>query len=938
MIRPAITDDPPPGSERMWPLDIGLAVLGALVGYTVVSQLRFDDPRPLYNSWTYVFLVPTGVIALSLLSRLVASRFLEKSAQLGFLASVLVHLGLLMMAVNVIVFGRYFPEAFTGAPIDREVKQKTVPDYLFSSPSEQPTTPDWSKPVDAETASKVVPIEQRLIMPVENTAARLEMPSKEVVPQRDPEKFLTQRQTPESSLPMPADSPGERSKNLVRISEALPGASRPSITVPDVPAEASPSPAPAERQARLDESFRSTERLPVPAPTPSVTPSPVADLASVMREQGHSASMAARATPAVRDELPRIGQSGASPQRPSPSQLERVLDAAGAAPAPLTVAIARQEAASERLMSPIETPMVRTRTAMGASLGANDQPMSADALRPGSAMSSAPAALPALSEGVPSVSAGAAIEAMSRQTAGRRGVPGIGDAGSGGGVAGFEPASPSGDLAAMAAAMSASSGGSAAAATQAIPTVADGGNLESRLARSEPLSRGSGRSSAPLGDGAGDQSMRLEVDLPAGAGGVGETPAVRAGVSVSLDAQPEIGAVSLRPSQRKRLDIGGPVQPAGSEVASVESFKRRVLRTRGSGTPTPAGLVGPETEEAIERGLKYITSCQAPDGHWSLQGQGERVLLRSDTAATGLCLLSFQGAGYTHTQHQYAAVVSSGLRALIAMQQPDGNLYRREDPVSDQNVAFYSHGIAALALCEAYGMTRDESLRDPAQRAIDYIVNTQHRERGGWRYQPQVSSDTSVSGWMMMALKSGELAGLTVPRSTYDGIERWLETAKLSPDRGDRYRYNPFAPDTPAQRHGRDVTPSMTAVAMLMRMYGGWRRDTPDMQGAADYLAQYPPAIGDAKTPFRDTYYWYYATQVMFHMGGQHWEDWNQKLKPILIDGQIKSGSMEGSWDPVSPVPDRWSVHAGRLYLTTLNLLSLEVYYRHLPIYEDTAK
>jgi hypothetical protein len=130
----------------------------------------------------------------------------------------------------------------------------------------------------------------------------------------------------------------------------------------------------------------------------------------------------------------------------------------------------------------------------------------------------------------------------------------------------------------------------------------------------------------------------------------------------------------------------------------------------------------------------------------------------------------------------------------------------------------------------------------------------------------------------------------------------------------------------------------MTAVAMLMRMYAGWRRETPDMQSAADYLAQYPPAVGDAKTPYRDTYYWYYATQVMFHMGGKHWEDWNQKLKPILIDGQVKSGPQEGSWDPKNPVPDRWSIHAGRLYLTTMNLLSLEVYYRHLPIYEDTAK
>jgi len=938
MNRPSLDTEPLPPAERMWPLDVGLGMLGTLVGYTIISQLRFDDPRPLYNAWTYVIMVPVGVIGLSLLSRLVASRFLEKSAQLGFLASVFVHLVLLLMAVNVIVFGRYFPEAFTGAQPDRVVKQKTVPDYLFSSPTEQPTAPDWSKPVDAETASKVVPIEQRLIPPVEKTANRLEMPTQEVTPQRDPEKFLVPRQTPESAMPMPADSPGQRSKNTAKPSESPPSMTQPSIPVPQVPVTEAAPPAPAERSVATERSSTPTQQS-ATAPTTSVSPNSLSpDLKSLFRDEGRSSSLAARATPSSRDEMPKIGQSGQAANRPSPSQRQRVLDAAGAAPAPLSVAVARNDAASDRVISPTETPLVRTQTAVGASLGADSQAMPSESARPGAAMSDMRASIATLSAGVPSVSAGSATEAMSRRTTGRRGLPGMGTAGVGGGIVGLDVTSPAGSLpGAMAASASAATSASAGKSNNGT-AAADGTEIADRLSQADSLSRQQSSTSAALSDGFGSPSMQIDFNAPAGAGGLASSPSTRAGISVSLNAQPDIGAVSLRPSQRKRLDVGGPVQPVGSEVASVESFKRRVMRTRGSGAPTPAGVVGPETEEAIERGLRFLAACQTPEGHWSLQGHGEQVMLRSDTAATGLCLLSFQGAGYTHMQHQYAAVVASGLQAMVAMQQPDGNLYRREDPISDQNVAFYSHGIAALALCEAYGMTGDESLREPAQAAIDYIVNTQHIERGGWRYQPQVSSDTSVSGWMMMALKSGELAGLTVPQSAYDGIERWLDSAKMSPTRGDRYRYNPFAPNTTAQRHGRDVTPSMTAVAMLMRMYGGWSREEPDMQSAADYLATYPPAVGDEKTPFRDTYYWYYATQVMFHMGGKHWDDWNQQLKPILIDGQVKSGPQEGSWDPKLPVPDRWSIHAGRLYLTTLNLLSLEVYYRHLPIYENTAK
>ena len=75
----------------------------------------------------------------------------------------------------------------------------------------------------------------------------------------------------------------------------------------------------------------------------------------------------------------------------------------------------------------------------------------------------------------------------------------------------------------------------------------------------------------------------------------------------------------------------------------------------------------------------------------------------------------------------------------------------------------------------------------------------------------------------------------------------------------------------------------------------------------------------------------------MFHMGGDYWERWNQALNPILTRSQIKEGSNAGSWDPAGAIPDRWSAHAGRLYITTMNLLNLEVYYRHLPIYEETA-
>jgi len=303
-----------------------------------------------------------------------------------------------------------------------------------------------------------------------------------------------------------------------------------------------------------------------------------------------------------------------------------------------------------------------------------------------------------------------------------------------------------------------------------------------------------------------------------------------------------------------------------------------------------------------------------------------------------LAVLSFQGAGFNHREFQYKNVVRGGIDFLIQSQKENGDLFVPLDDRSNSSVWLYSHSLAAIAVCEAYGMTQDPDLKEPAQKAIDFIVASQHAERGGWRYAPGVSSDTSVSGWMMMALKSGQLAGLEVPPDAYTKIDRWLDSAQQSPAQPHLYRYNPQAPDTDEQRHGRAASKTMTAVGLLMRLYGGWKRDNANMVRGADFLAENPPAQGTARQPERDTYYWYYGTQIMYHMGGEHWRNWHGQLHPLLLNSQVRQGAYAGSWDPKGAVPDRWGPHGGRLYVTTLNLLSLEVQYRHLPLYEEPIK
>jgi hypothetical protein len=216
-------------------------------------------------------------------------------------------------------------------------------------------------------------------------------------------------------------------------------------------------------------------------------------------------------------------------------------------------------------------------------------------------------------------------------------------------------------------------------------------------------------------------------------------------------------------------------------------------------------------------------------------------------------------------------------------------------------------------------MAGDEKLRVAAQKAIDFIVQAQH-EGGGWRYQPGEKGDTSVLGWQLMALQSGRVAGLTTPESTFALADQFLDSVQARNfRRGDipGYAYQP----------GKPVSRAMTAEALLCRMYNGWTEENPDLQEDVAWLAEHH--LPRENVP--DMYYWYYGTQVFHHVGGVRWEQWNRRMRDILVDIQVRRGPDAGSW----PLLGHYDSTGGPIYTTSLGACTLEVYYRHLPIFRQ---
>jgi hypothetical protein len=252
--------------------------------------------------------------------------------------------------------------------------------------------------------------------------------------------------------------------------------------------------------------------------------------------------------------------------------------------------------------------------------------------------------------------------------------------------------------------------------------------------------------------------------------------------------------------------------------------------------------------------------------------------------------------------------VQRGWEYLLKLQNADG--YFQHEAAHHHRL--YAQAQATIAICELYGMTKDEKYKKPAQLALDFAHQAQAPE-GGWRYEPKIDSDTSVTGWYVMALQSGRMAGLEVQSPNEELIHKFLDSCT---NNGSLYSY----------KAGMEPTLTMTAEGLLCRQYLGWKHDDERMRRGIDYILGNTIDYND-----QNVYYWYYATQACHHMDGDDWNQWNRVMRQAVPTAQVKTGNDKGSW---SPSNDRWGAHGGRLYVTCLSIYMLEVYYRHLPIYK----
>ncbi|MDP7033443.1 MAG: terpene cyclase/mutase family protein [Planctomycetota bacterium] len=357
-------------------------------------------------------------------------------------------------------------------------------------------------------------------------------------------------------------------------------------------------------------------------------------------------------------------------------------------------------------------------------------------------------------------------------------------------------------------------------------------------------------------------------------------------------------------------------------------FAHRTTWGRGQAVGRYGGT--PESEQAVDLGLDWLAQHQSSDGRWDANGfhgrcrGGSRCsgqgLASFDPAQTGLAILAFLGVGQTHQMGEHKEVVRRGLEFLLSCQASSGLLDGDNEYSRQGNL--YNHTISLLALAEAYGMTRDTRFLQPVARGIEFLARSQ-QSGGGWTYTPfaeEERNDSSITGFAVQAIKAALVAQVPVPEKLVRGVIRHFRQMTQA-DGSVVYA------DVGVRRNRQSR--SLVAVGACSRLLLGLSRQNPIVRRQIASLRSHPPDWQRRSSIHNSYYRWYYGTLATFLAGSEDWASWNVRMHAALVKTQIRKGCAAGSWSTDS----KWGPNGGRIYVTAINVLTLEIYYRYVPDY-----
>lgn len=321
------------------------------------------------------------------------------------------------------------------------------------------------------------------------------------------------------------------------------------------------------------------------------------------------------------------------------------------------------------------------------------------------------------------------------------------------------------------------------------------------------------------------------------------------------------------------------------------------------GGGTTGDVVPRDVREIYDAGLEYLVATQSDQGNW-VEGQ-------SGCGTTGLGLLAMLACGEDPNFGKYSSPIRKAIQSLIRTQSSSTGY------LGD---SMYHHGFATLALAEAYGLVdetdlwsasgpalgKERSIGEALELAVRCAITSQSKNPNrAWRYSPgSRDADTSVSGAVLMGLLAARNAGIEVPDKNIDDSIKYFST--MTGDNG-TVGYS-------GGLGGFGQSIARSSIACLVYSIAK-RKDLDSYKATKQYVT-----TNMNETSHYTEYSRYYQAQALFQADLEAWDKWNRSLIRKLKATQRADGSFSGQF--------------GNSVSTSLNLLSIAVNYRFLPIYE----
>ena len=338
-------------------------------------------------------------------------------------------------------------------------------------------------------------------------------------------------------------------------------------------------------------------------------------------------------------------------------------------------------------------------------------------------------------------------------------------------------------------------------------------------------------------------------------------------------------------------------------LISAQQEEQTTASARTAGEKSPAELITPETQRAIDRGLAFLANKQIKSG--VNKGSMGVESYDSGVAVCGLAGLAWMCGGHAPDEGKYGDNVNDCVDFILGSVRDTGYISRLD---SRANENMYGHGFAMLFLSEAYGMSQKITIAEKLRSAVDLTVKVQNEE-GGWRYSPTKvpSADLSITVCQIMGLRAARDAGIHVPD---EARTKCIDYVKKSQNADGSFRY---------QRSGGHSTFAMTAAGVTS-LYSAGIYDSEQVKNGLAYLSKYRPGSAGQNGGSHYFYGQYYAVQAMWHAGGKYWQDWYPAIRKELLSKQ----SANGSW----PAP-----YGGAQYGTAMACIILQIPLNFLPVF-----